>query len=241
MADRPATIVTDSLSEQAYRLLRDKIVRGDLRQGQRLDLTALSQEAGVSRTPIRGALARLEADQLVLTRPRSGTFVAVITERDIDEVCGMRQAIEWFATYEATSRMPDEVKEDLRREIEEADRAMERGDFEPFFHSDMNLHRTIIRYSGNTRMMAVRDSLEAYLEWLRIAGASGTHRTGAAAARHHEIVDAMLAGDAERAQNLASLHVSEVRAWTLADFRELGLGAPDGAGPTALPQPAGAG
>ena len=211
-------LVTESLADQVYRVLRDEITHGRLAQGERLDVTALSEDMGVSKTPLREALSRLEGDQLVVTRPRSGTYVARITAGDIDEMCGMRKAIEWFATYEATFRMPDEVKLELRDEITHADRAMAVGDYEPFFASDMNLHRSIIEHAGNARMMALRDSIEAYLEWLRIAGATGTHRTGGAAARHREIIAAMIEGDAERAQRAATLHVDEVRAWTLEDF-----------------------
>ncbi|MEQ3553357.1 GntR family transcriptional regulator [Pseudonocardia nematodicida] len=211
-------LITESLADRVYRVLRDEITHGRLAQGERLDVTAISESMGVSKTPLREALSRLEGDQLVVTRPRSGTYVAHITADDIDEMCGMRKAIEWFATHEATLRMPDRVKHELREEIVAADEAMARGDHEPFFASDMNLHRTIIEHAGNARMLAVRDSIEAYLEWLRIAGANGTHRSGGAAARHHEIIDAMIDGDADRAQSAAAVHVDEVRAWTLEDF-----------------------
>ncbi|BBG03772.1 MULTISPECIES: GntR family transcriptional regulator [Pseudonocardia] len=214
-------LVTESLADRVYRVLREEITHGRLAQGERLDVTAISETMGVSKTPLREALGRLETDQLVITRPRSGTFVARITAEDIAEMCGMRKAIEWFATFEATHRMPDRVKLELREEIEQADRAMADGDYQPFFTSDMNLHRTIIEHAGNTRMIAVRDSIEAYVEWLRIAGATGIGRTGGAAARHHEIITAMIDGDAEKAQQAAVVHIDEVRDWTLEDFHAM--------------------
>ncbi|KAA9157915.1 GntR family transcriptional regulator [Amycolatopsis acidicola] len=211
-------LITDSLAEQVYRVLRDQIVHGRHPQGARLDIPALSAAMGVSKTPIREALQRLETDQLVVTRPRSGTYVARITAADITELCGMRKAIEWFATGEATHRMPESVKRELKAELEAADVAAAAGDLEPFYRSDMNLHRTIVRYAGNARIIAVRDGIEAYLEWLRIGDTDNPVQAAAAAARHHEIVDAMLAGDAAKARDVAALHVDEVHEGSLADF-----------------------
>ncbi|MBB4683510.1 GntR family transcriptional regulator [Amycolatopsis jiangsuensis] len=211
-------VVTDSLADQVYRLLRDQIVHGRHPQGERLDIPALAASMGVSKTPIREALVRLEADQLVVTRPRSGTFVARITAADIDEMCGMRKAIEWFATGEATLRMPERTKRRLKAELETADRAAARGDYEPFYRSDQNLHRSIVEHAGNARVVAVRDGIEAYLEWLRIGDTTDPAQVAVSAARHHEIVDAMLAGDAAAAREVAALHVDEVREQTLADF-----------------------
>ncbi|GAA3563549.1 GntR family transcriptional regulator [Amycolatopsis ultiminotia] len=214
----PSPLVTDSLADQVYRLLRDQIVHGRHPQGERLDIPALAASMGVSKTPLREALVRLEADQLVVTRPRSGTFVARITAADIDEMCGMRKAIEWFATGEATDRMPERTKLRLKAELTSADRAAGRGEFEPFYRSDQHLHRSIVEHAGNTRVIAVRDGIEAYLEWLRIGDTTDPAQVATSAARHHEIVDAMLAGDAARARDVAVRHVNEVREFTLAEF-----------------------
>lgn len=216
-------IITDPLSVKVYRVVRDEIVHGRLAQGERLDVAALSTSLGVSKTPLRGALTRLEGDGLVVTKPRSGTFVATITASDIEEVCGLRKATEWFATYEATFRMPMDVKFQLRDEIQLADQAIAGDDWEPFYLSDMNLHRSIIEYSGNTRLITLRDSIEAYLEWLRIVGSTGRKRLTNSAARHHQIINAMIEGDAVTAQCIAALHVDEVRLETLEDFADASL------------------
>jgi len=214
-------ILPDRLSEQIYRILRRKIVYGDLAQGDRLSLSELASEFGTSKTPLREALMRLENDRLIVSKPRSGTYVARITVEDIEEICGIRKAIEWFATYEATTRMPLALKHRLRAEIVAADKAIAENDYEPFFESDFNLHRTITEHSGNSRMIAIRDSLEPYVEWLRVAGATSPVNTAQASARHLSILDAMIAGNAQEAQRLAALHLDEVRDWTVSTFDTL--------------------
>ncbi|WP_176110307.1 GntR family transcriptional regulator [Izhakiella australiensis] len=218
---QPEVILPDRLSLQIYQVIRHKIVYGELRQGQRLSLPDLAQEFGTSRMPLREALMRLENDRLVVSKPRSGTYVAEITIQDIEEICGIRKAIEWFATAEATKRMPRTVMRRLLDEVNAADEAIKEGNYMPFFESDLNLHRSIVEYSGNSRMLNIRDSIEPYVEWLRVAGATSTTNTKGASARHRQILETMIAGDIEGASKLAAIHVDEVCAWTVIDFDKI--------------------
>ncbi|MBB5157766.1 GntR family transcriptional regulator [Saccharopolyspora phatthalungensis] len=214
-------IVTDKLSDQIYRLLRERIVRGQLRAASRIDLPALMAELGISKTPLREALARLELDHLVVTKPRSGTYVAELTVEDIREVCDLRKGFEWVATFEATSKMPAALLRELRAEIVDAEQQARDGNYDPFFASDLRLHRTIVQHSGNRRLIRAREALEAYVDWMRVVGATGVHRIAGSTRRHLEIVDAMLAGKAEQARDAAAIHVEEVKVWTIEDFAQL--------------------
>ncbi|KAA9161338.1 GntR family transcriptional regulator [Amycolatopsis acidicola] len=216
-------IVTDKLSEQIYRLLRNRIVHGRLEPGQRIDLPAMIAELGISKTPLREALARLEIDGLVSTKPRSGTFVARLTTKDIREVCDLRRGIEWAAAADAARNIPEDLLHELRAEITEAERKAEDGDYEPFFESDQRLHQTIMTYSRNERLIRVRDSVEAYVQWMRVVGATGTHRISGSTRRHLEIVDAMLARKPAATASKLAVHIEEVKIWTIEDFEKLGL------------------
>ncbi|MFC4562267.1 GntR family transcriptional regulator [Nocardiopsis mangrovi] len=214
-------VVADKFSEQVYWLLRGRIVRGGLRPDSRIDLPALMAELGISKTPLRQALARLELDGLVTTRARSGTYVSTLTLNDIREVCDVRLGIEWVATLRATGAVPADVLQELRAEVVAAEAAAGSGDYEPFFASDTRLHTTIMEYAGNERLRRARAGVEGYIEWMQVVGATGAHRIRGASQRHLAILDAMIAGDAERARDEAAVHVGEVRAWTLEDFAAL--------------------
>lgn len=214
-------VLPDRLSQQIYQVLRHKIVYGELKQGERLSLPDLAVEFGTSKTPLREALMRLETDRLIVSKPRSGTYVADITITDVEEICGIRKAIEWFSTFEATRRMPIGLKRSLREEVLAAHEAIEQGNYEPFFESDFRLHQKIVENSGNSRMIAIRETIDPYVEWLRVAGATSPDHTAAASHRHLQILDAMIAGDAGKAQDLAAIHVDEVCVWTIADFDKI--------------------
>ena len=207
-----------SRGQQVYAELKTRLLQGDFSLGVRLGEVALAEEFGVSRTPVRDALARLEHDQLIETRPRSGTYVARPGVQDVREVCQLRKGIEWVATGLATSLMSAGLIADLRAEAEEAAVAVDRGDFEPFFASDFRIHREIVAATGNERLVRARGSVEPFVAWLRILGATGPHRAKGSTRRHLQILDAMAARDVAAAQDAAAVHLDEVEEWTVADM-----------------------
>lgn len=211
-------LVVESISEQLYAILCERITTGVYAPGSRIDPQAIAAEFSVSRTPVRDTLVRLEHDRLVESRPRSGTFVTRPSRQDVHEVCQLRKALEWLATGVAAEAMPVERITDLREEAVEALRAAERGDYEPFFASDTRLHREIIEATGNTRLITARESVEPFVYWLRVLGATGPHRLAGSTRRHLEILDAMAARDVAGAQEAAAVHLAEVEEWTLADM-----------------------
>ncbi|BCL25351.1 GntR family transcriptional regulator [Streptomyces aurantiacus] len=211
-------LIVESISEQLYSILCDRITTGVYAPGSRLDPQAMANEFGVSRTPVRDTLARLEHDRLVETRPRSGTFVTRPTRQDVHEVCQLRKGLEWLATGVAAETMPVEQITDLRDEAVAALRAAEQGDYEPFFASDTRIHGEIIAFTGNSRLITARESVEPFVYWLRVLGATGPHRLAGSTQRHIEILDAMAARDVAAAQEAAALHLAEVEEWTLADM-----------------------
>lgn len=212
-------LVVDSIADQLYRIMCQRITTGVYPPGSRLDPQAVAEEFGVSRTPVRDALARLEYDQLIQTRPRSGTFVARPGVKDVREVCQLRKGIEWVATGIAASVMSDAQIADLRAEAVAAQEALDKGDFEPFFHSDVRIHREIVAATGNERLVRARGSVEPFVAWLRILGATGPHRATGSTRRHLQILDAMAARDVAAAKEAAAVHLDEVEEWTVADMQ----------------------
>jgi len=211
-------LVTESIADQLHTILCERITTGVYAPGARLDPQSIAKEFGVSRTPVRDALTQLEHDRLIETRPRSGTFIARPTRQDVHEVCQLRKALEWLAAGVAAEAMPLEHIADLRAEAVAALEAAERGDFEPFFASDTRIHREIVHCTGNSRLIASRESVEPFVYWLRVLGATGRHRLAGSTARHLEILDAMGSRDVEAAQQAAAIHLAEVEEWTLADM-----------------------
>src|SRR5690606_12292208 len=116
------------LRELVFEVLREAIITGKLRPGERLMEVQLAEELGVSRTPVREAIRKLELEGLVLMIPRRGAYVAEISMKDIADVFEIRAALEGLAAQLAAERCTPEEIENLERSLVQINVSAERGD-----------------------------------------------------------------------------------------------------------------
>lgn len=149
-------------SDTVYEVLRSRIVSGDYPPGSHLAEEVLSEEHGVSRTPIRAALRRLHADNLITLEPRRGAFVAEYTESDIDEVFELRQLLEQRgAALAATRRTVDQV-ERLRQLVDQmADIAAGTTETrrDDLHHNNRDFHELVLAAANSPRQYRFAMSL----------------------------------------------------------------------------------
>ncbi|MDQ0339968.1 DNA-binding GntR family transcriptional regulator [Caldalkalibacillus uzonensis] len=208
-----------NLSEQIYLYLKNKIVNNVLKPGERIDYNEISKELGVSKTPLRDALHLLQRDGLVEVRSRSGTFVNIPRAKDIEEIFDIRKALEKQAIETAIKRIPKQVLEELLANAETAEKAIDAGDFQTFFASDRHLHKTLVKYSNNQRLIKIMESLEAQIAWIGVIIAKTSERPRQANESHIQIIHALLDGDTKHAQHLMEKHIEEIKQMTLHDFQ----------------------
>lgn len=139
--------------------LRDEILDGRLSAGTRLVETELAERFGVSRGPIRDALAELARAGLAVDLPRHGTFVSSLTERDLEEVYVLRRAIEEAAIPFAIANATEDDLAAMLEFLTEAEAAYGTGDLAAAWEADMAFHRSYCRLSGNGRLLALFDHL----------------------------------------------------------------------------------
>ena len=139
--------------------LRDEILDGRLVAGSRLVETELAERFGVSRGPVRDALAELARAGLAVDLPRRGTFVSSLTEDDLCEVYVIRRAIEEAAVELAIERATDEDLAAMYVALEAVEAAYAGGDLATAWEADMAFHRSYCRLSGNGRLVALFDEL----------------------------------------------------------------------------------
>ncbi|MFN8631999.1 MAG: GntR family transcriptional regulator [Chloroflexota bacterium] len=139
--------------------LRDEILDGRLPAGSRLVETELAERFGVSRGPIRDALAELSRSGLAVDLPRRGTFVPSLTEQDLAEVYVIRRAIEEAAVRAAIENATEADLERMYQALDETERAYAGGDLALAWEADMLFHRSYCEMSGNGRLLALFDEL----------------------------------------------------------------------------------
>ena len=131
------------LRDVVFNTLRQAILRGELKPGERLMEIALSQRLGVSRTPVREAIRMLEQEGLVIMIPRKGAQVAEISEKDLKDVLEVRLGLEELAVRIACQRITEEELEELEQAMKEFEEAMKRDDLGALAAADVKVHEVI--------------------------------------------------------------------------------------------------
>jgi DNA-binding GntR family transcriptional regulator len=149
-----------SLAETVLAHLRSSIVHGDLELGQPLSERQLADDLGVSKTPVREALAQLRNEGLVLIFPQRGAFVFTLSAREVAAICEFRSAVETAAIRLAMVRNPDAFTADLAAIVAEMAAAQKRGDQRAYLALDTRYHAAFFAHCGNTYL---HDSYERYV------------------------------------------------------------------------------
>ncbi len=188
--------------------IRDEILDGRLPAGSRLVETELAERFGVSRGPIRDALAELARSGLAVDLPRRGTFVPSLTEQDLAEVYVIRRAIEEAAVRLAIEIASDEEIAQMYAALDETERAYATGDLATAWEADMAFHRAYCHMSGNGRLLTLFDELASQTVLL-MRTALATHASlgwTPPVEFHRHIADAIRARDPQGATDAVGVH-----------------------------------
>ncbi|WP_205698746.1 GntR family transcriptional regulator [Conexibacter sp. SYSU D00693] len=200
-----------SQADRVYEQLRAQLLRGELPVGRRLVEQALAAEFATSRTPVREALRRLEGDGHIERDPSGGLRPAVPSVRSMHELYDVRLALEELVVRRAATSGDRGALEALRHEwvaLQAARRAPSgEVDGPEFVHADEGFHETVARASGNDVAVRLLCDLNDRIRILRIHDFTLDARIGATIEEHLEILDTVLAGDADAAAAFMRAHV----------------------------------
>src|SRR5580692_12654366 len=192
-------------ADAAYQALRQGILQGDLAPGERLRSDALANDLRVSRTPVREALRKLEAEGLV-ERSGSGLIVREFSEKDLTELFYVREALEGMAArLAAENATPSEIAE-IRELLDDMEAVRRRGALETLRHLTGEFHQLVSRASHNNRLMRALTTLLDNVRKIQSSTLFGEGRAEQALQEHRELLAAITAGDGDRAEMLARAH-----------------------------------
>jgi DNA-binding GntR family transcriptional regulator len=196
---------------RAYEHIRRGILEAILPGGTVLSEYQLAKEIGVSRTPVREALKRLEQQGLVRSVARRGTFVADISVRDIVEIYQVRIQLEGLAARVAAERMePGQVKE-LMDGLDEADKFARQGRLDVGRQHDRRLHMAIIGSTSNGRLEQILATLDDQVHRIRQRAMSHTARVPTTLAEHRAVLRAIENRDPDGAEKAMRDHLLAAR------------------------------
>lgn len=205
-----AKIQRERAVDAVYQAMRHAIVSCQMEPGERLNVEELAEKFGVSLTPVRGAIQQLATEGFIEIRPRSGTFVASLSHREIDETFKIRCALECLAGEEAIHRItPAQLQrlKELLRSLKR--RAVTREDREAHERDNSELHQIIVEAAGNRKLQEIYSALNAHIHIVRLhAGeANWPARMQEEQAEHDAIVAAIESRNADAMKTVLRKHI----------------------------------
>ena len=208
---------TVSLADQVFEKLEDDIITGVYQRGEILTELKLVEQLGVSRTPIREALRRLEQERLIAESGK-GSVVLGITVEDLVDIMEIRQRIEGLVAYYATVNMTDEELEDLRSISELQDFYFSKKDLEHLREMDDKFHDRLYHLSGRTVLRDTLTPLHRKTQRYRRQSISDDTRLASSIGEHKQIFQAIADRNADLAAELMTKHIQNAKAYMITRY-----------------------
>ncbi|MCF7549892.1 GntR family transcriptional regulator [Pseudonocardia sp. WMMC193] len=197
----------ESLADRAYAAIRDRLVMLEIRPGDPLNDDRLAAELGTGRTPVREALKRLEVDRLVVAYPRRGTFATPVDITDLANLSQVRFVLEPLAAR-AAARDAGAADRAALRELARTIAGLDpEGDPRALLRADVEVHRALYRATGNPHLEDVCVRLDNLATRIWVLFLDRLPALPGHVHEHADLLDAVVAGEEDRAEALARAHV----------------------------------
>ncbi len=211
------------LREIVFETLRDAIINQTLEPGERLMEIQLAEEMGVSRTPVREAIRKLELEGLVIMVPRKGAYVAGISVKDIHEVFEVRASLEGLAASLAAQRITPEELDEMEKSLFLEAGELEGNNLRSIVEIDTTFHDLLYKAARNEKLFQMVNNLQEQLQRFRSASLARPGRSKTALEEHRKILEALALRDGKLAQKLAVEHIESAETAMMASIESQGL------------------
>lgn len=211
------------LRELVLEAIREAIINGSLKPRERLMEIQMAEELGVSRTPIREALRKLELEGFIVMVPRKGAYVADISTKDIADVFEIRASLEGLAAALAAERVTEEELEFMERCLVIKAEAIASSDFDKLVDIDTKFHEAIYKASRNERLVTIVNNLREQIQRLRTTSLSVPGRMYQSLKEHRTIVEALQSRDVSLARQVAQDHIENAENVIMESIKRDGL------------------
>ena len=196
------------LRDVVFNTLRDAILKGDLKPGERLMELQLASKLGVSRTPIREAIRMLEQEGLAVTTPRKGAEVAKMTLKDMEDVLEIRDALDELAVRIACQKITDEQLKQLEDVKELFEKNTQTNNVKNIAEADVSFHDVIYEATGNPKLVTLLNNLREQVYRYRVEYIKDPKNYPTLIAEHEAILDSLKNRDVKNAVEAMHVHVA---------------------------------
>ena len=209
-----------SLREEVYDSLKKSILHGKLNGGQRLIEEQLAHQIGISRTPVREAFHKLERDELVTRLPKGGFAVRDFTKEDVEEIFGIRSALESYAAYLATLHISPEKISNLEKKIEETEKALRSGDDDKIIHLHTEFHDLLYKSCKSNKLIEMINNFRDYFYRYRPALLRTEKTVRDSIEDHRRMLEAMRKKNPRLVERLVRNHLTKGKEIIIKEINE---------------------
>jgi DNA-binding GntR family transcriptional regulator len=191
-----------TLREKILETIREAILKGTLKPGEKVAEPELAERFGISRTPIREAFRQLESEGYLTVIPRKGAVVTALSEQDVQEFYAIKSILEGYAAELAATRLTDKDIEKLQTINHKLRSLAAEGDVKAFFRTHNEFHELFLRASGNQKLVELITQLGLKFIRLRMASLSIPGRMNISVTEHDRLIEAFKNQDGDQAENL---------------------------------------
>ena len=196
------------LREVIFNTLREAIIVGELKPGERLMEVRLADKMGVSRTPVREAIRKLEIDGLVEMLPRKGAHVADLSVKDIMDVLEVRSTLDGLASSLSAERITDDEIKELKHVQSQFVNYIEKDNLQGSIKKDVEFHDIIYRSSRNEKLILIANNLREQVQRFRVIYLKDFSSSKELVKEHMDILDAIIRKDPEASKMYAQRHIN---------------------------------
>ncbi len=198
------------LREIVFETLRSAILEGGLKPGERVMEVQLAEKLGVSRTPVREAIRKLELEGLLVMLPRKGAYVADVSIKDVLNVLEVRASLEGLAASLAAERITEEEIENLKKNAEEFEKMGKENDRDGMILKDTEFHSVLLNASRNDKLLNIVEGLSDQVQRYRVVYFTEYTDAKNIMLEHRAIIEAISERDGEKADRLAQEHIENI-------------------------------
>lgn len=191
-----------TLRERILETIRDAIMSGSLKPGEKVAEPDLAERFGISRTPIREAFRQLESEGYLYVVPRKGAVVTSFSPRDVEEFYAIKSILEGYAARKACGKLTPRELDKLSAINNKLRSLADEGDIKHFFKVHNDFHELFIKASDNEKLLSMINSLVKKFQRLRVASLSKPGRMHVSVDEHDKIIEAFRNKDAALAEKL---------------------------------------
>ena len=196
--------------EEIYQRIKTDIINLVLIPGTAISENELAKKYSVSRTPVKAAFLRLMSEHFIEVEPQRGTYVTKMDMEKIRDIIFMRTTLEREIFYEAIDHMDADLMDELRENLRQQRRLIERGSFAPrqFYELDSEMHRMVFEHEGRLKLWQIIQDFQVYYTRFRMLDIIATSAFAELVMEHEMLIDAVEKADKPEVARLLAAHLS---------------------------------